>query len=178
MLLALICSGQTTFVMRPYRWTSRRASANESLGILASTSTWPVNSLDPRRHSVSGRSRTGSPIHPPSLSLSVCVCVCVCVCVLFRLSCSLAMVVSLRLSPTLLHPLTLTLTNSLYAVFLDPIVVAPLGAAALVFNFIFAYWLVGTKITNQDLIGTFLIIIGAVLIPIFGDTPKEGKHGV
>ena len=52
--------------------------------------------------------------------------------------------------------------------------VAPLGAAALVFNFIFAYALVGTRITNQDLLGTFLIIVGAILVAYFGDVPKDG----
>ncbi len=59
-------------------------------------------------------------------------------------------------------------------VFLQPSVVAPLGAASLVFNFIFAYIFVGTKITNRDMYGTVGIIFGAVLVAIFGDVPKDG----
>lgn len=57
--------------------------------------------------------------------------------------------------------------------FLQPAVVASLGSAALIFNFIFAYLLVGTRITVKEIIATVFIIIGAALVAVFGDVPKS-----
>lgn len=59
--------------------------------------------------------------------------------------------------------------------FLQPAVVAPLGAAALVFNLIFASVLNKTRISKNDIIGISLIIGSTVLIAIFGEAPKESK---
>ncbi|CAI2173646.1 2501_t:CDS:2, partial [Funneliformis geosporum] len=46
--------------------------------------------------------------------------------------------------------------------------VAPLGSVSLIFNFIFARILVGTKITRKDIIGTFVVILSVIWIVIFG----------
>ncbi|CAH7669922.1 expressed protein, partial [Phakopsora pachyrhizi] len=40
--------------------------------------------------------------------------------------------------------------------------VAPLGSASLIFNFLFARWLLGTRITTLDALGTLVIIIGVI----------------
>ncbi|KAG0354554.1 hypothetical protein BGZ54_001591, partial [Gamsiella multidivaricata] len=46
--------------------------------------------------------------------------------------------------------------------------VAPLGSAALIFNFIFAKILVGTRITKKDVVGTVVVTFSVVWIVIFG----------
>ncbi|KAI8598727.1 hypothetical protein EDD21DRAFT_308994, partial [Dissophora ornata] len=46
--------------------------------------------------------------------------------------------------------------------------VAPLGSIALIFNFIFAKILVGTKITRKDVLGTIVVMFSVVWIVIFG----------
>ncbi|CAG8651824.1 13620_t:CDS:2 [Funneliformis caledonium] len=46
--------------------------------------------------------------------------------------------------------------------------VAPLGSVSLIFNFVFARMLVGTKITRKDIIGTFVVILSVIWIVIFG----------
>ncbi|KAG0742152.1 hypothetical protein G6F57_005682 [Rhizopus arrhizus] len=46
--------------------------------------------------------------------------------------------------------------------------VAPLGSVALIFNFIFAKILVGTKITRKDVLGTFVVIASVIWIVVFG----------
>lgn len=45
---------------------------------------------------------------------------------------------------------------------------APLGSVALIFNFIFAKILVGTKITRKDVLGTFVVIASVIWIVVFG----------
>ncbi|CAG8654553.1 25258_t:CDS:2 [Dentiscutata erythropus] len=52
--------------------------------------------------------------------------------------------------------------------FLQPQWVAPLGSVSLIFNFIFARVLVGTKITKQDLWGTLVIVISVIWVVGFG----------
>ncbi|KAI5478684.1 DUF805 domain membrane protein [Pseudohyphozyma bogoriensis] len=47
--------------------------------------------------------------------------------------------------------------------------VAPLGSTSLIFNFIFAYLLVGTPVTKFDIIGTFVIVFGVVGTVVFGN---------
>ncbi|GAA5981382.1 hypothetical protein JCM11641_005301 [Rhodosporidiobolus odoratus] len=47
--------------------------------------------------------------------------------------------------------------------------VAPLGSTSLVFNFLFAFWLVGTPITRLDIIGTITIVVGVVGVVVFGN---------
>ena len=57
--------------------------------------------------------------------------------------------------------------------FLQPAVVAPLGSITLIFNLMFSAVLVGTKIRRMDIVGTFLVILAATLIAIFGQMPKS-----
>ncbi|KAK6903006.1 hypothetical protein L486_06461 [Kwoniella mangroviensis CBS 10435] len=58
--------------------------------------------------------------------------------------------------------------------YLRPDWVAPLGSSSLVFNFLFAYWLVGTPVTPTDIHGTIIIILGVILIIIFSSI----NHGL
>ncbi|KAI0035873.1 hypothetical protein K488DRAFT_37109, partial [Vararia minispora EC-137] len=46
--------------------------------------------------------------------------------------------------------------------------VAPLGSTSLIFNFLFARFLVGTPVTMNDIYGTVVVIIGVVGIVAFG----------
>ncbi|KAL1919414.1 uncharacterized protein VTP21DRAFT_2107 [Calcarisporiella thermophila] len=54
--------------------------------------------------------------------------------------------------------------------------VAPLGSASLIFNFIFARMLVGTRITRQDVIGTCVVIASVIVIVVvsgMGGDPQD-----
>ncbi|KAJ7703114.1 hypothetical protein B0H17DRAFT_922465 [Mycena rosella] len=46
--------------------------------------------------------------------------------------------------------------------------VAPLGSSSLVFNFLFARFLVGTPVTSTDIYGTIVVVLGVVGIVAFG----------
>ncbi|CAA7259134.1 unnamed protein product [Cyclocybe aegerita] len=46
--------------------------------------------------------------------------------------------------------------------------VAPLGSTSLVFNFLFARFLVGTPVTKTDIYGTIVVILGVIGIVAFG----------
>ncbi|PPQ63488.1 hypothetical protein CVT24_005145 [Panaeolus cyanescens] len=46
--------------------------------------------------------------------------------------------------------------------------VAPLGSTSLVFNFLFARFLVGTPVTSTDIYGTVVVILGVIGIVAFG----------
>ncbi|KZT68262.1 hypothetical protein DAEQUDRAFT_692718 [Daedalea quercina L-15889] len=46
--------------------------------------------------------------------------------------------------------------------------VAPLGSTSLIFNFLFAKFLVDTPVTNYDIYGTIVVILGVVGIVAFG----------
>ncbi|KAL0956504.1 hypothetical protein HGRIS_002647 [Hohenbuehelia grisea] len=46
--------------------------------------------------------------------------------------------------------------------------VAPLGSTSLVFNFLFARFLVGTPVTHTDIYGTIIVVLGVVGIVAFG----------
>ncbi|KAJ7593661.1 hypothetical protein C8J56DRAFT_924783 [Mycena floridula] len=46
--------------------------------------------------------------------------------------------------------------------------VAPLGSTSLVFNFLFARFLVGTPVTSTDIYGTIIVILGVIGIVAFG----------
>ncbi|KZP05282.1 hypothetical protein FIBSPDRAFT_843111 [Athelia psychrophila] len=46
--------------------------------------------------------------------------------------------------------------------------VAPLGSSSLVFNFLFARFLVGTPVTKTDIWGTIVVVIGVIGIVAFG----------
>jgi hypothetical protein len=72
--------------------------------------------------------------------------------------------------------------------YLRPDWVAPLGSTALIFNFIFARWLVGTRklmnesvhkpnapaVTATDIRGTAVIVLGVILIMVFSSI----NHGL
>ncbi|KAI9572172.1 hypothetical protein HD554DRAFT_2067586 [Boletus coccyginus] len=46
--------------------------------------------------------------------------------------------------------------------------VAPLGSTSLVFNFLFARFLVGTPVTQTDIYGTIIVVVGVIGIVAFG----------
>ncbi|KAJ6499973.1 hypothetical protein C8R47DRAFT_1109812, partial [Mycena vitilis] len=46
--------------------------------------------------------------------------------------------------------------------------VAPLGSTSLVFNFLFARFLVGTPVTSTDIYGTVVVVLGVIGIVAFG----------
>ncbi|KAH7888575.1 hypothetical protein F5I97DRAFT_1853773 [Phlebopus sp. FC_14] len=46
--------------------------------------------------------------------------------------------------------------------------VAPLGSTSLVFNFLFARFLVGTPVTRTDIYGTVIVVLGVIGIVAFG----------
>lgn len=52
--------------------------------------------------------------------------------------------------------------------------VAPLGSTSLIFNFLFARWLLGTKITILDAAGTLVVILGVVGVIGFGNIRQAG----
>ncbi|KAF9902150.1 hypothetical protein EC991_005230 [Linnemannia zychae] len=52
--------------------------------------------------------------------------------------------------------------------------VAPLGSIALIFNFVFAKILVGTRITKMDVYGTIVVMISVVWIVVFGGMNSAG----
>ncbi|KNZ60075.1 hypothetical protein VP01_1613g2 [Puccinia sorghi] len=52
--------------------------------------------------------------------------------------------------------------------------VAPLGSTSLIFNFLFARWLLGTKITMLDAVGTLVVILGVVGVIGFGNIRQAG----
>jgi hypothetical protein len=52
--------------------------------------------------------------------------------------------------------------------------VAPLGSTSLIFNFLFARWLLGTKITALDAVGTLVVILGVVGVIGFGNIRQAG----
>ncbi|KAG0043467.1 hypothetical protein BGZ83_011359 [Gryganskiella cystojenkinii] len=52
--------------------------------------------------------------------------------------------------------------------------VAPLGSIALIFNFIFAKILVGTRITQRDVLGTVIVMVSVVWIVCFGNMNSAG----
>ncbi|KAG0027700.1 hypothetical protein BGZ82_008802 [Podila clonocystis] len=52
--------------------------------------------------------------------------------------------------------------------------VAPLGSMALIFNFIFAKILVGTRIVRKDVWGTIVVMISVIWIVVFGGMNSSG----
>ncbi|KAF9299182.1 hypothetical protein BGZ74_009016 [Mortierella antarctica] len=52
--------------------------------------------------------------------------------------------------------------------------VAPLGSIALIFNFIFAKILVGTRIVKRDVWGTIVVMISVIWIVVFGGMNSSG----
>ncbi|WWC89967.1 uncharacterized protein L201_004896 [Kwoniella dendrophila CBS 6074] len=68
----------------------------------------------------------------------------------------------------------ITVGSPLALRYLRPDWVAPLGSSSLVFNFLFAHWLVGTPVTPTDIHGTIIIILGVILIIIFSSI----NHGL
>lgn len=62
--------------------------------------------------------------------------------------------------------------------YLRPDWVAPLGSSSLVFNFMFAHWLVGTPVTPTDIRGTGVIVLGVILILVFSSINHGLTQGV
>ncbi|KAF9203042.1 hypothetical protein BGZ49_006872 [Haplosporangium sp. Z 27] len=70
------------------------------------------------------------------------------------------------------------LTGTLFSIgYLPVIILAPLGAVTLVFNALFARLLLGDHFSRQSALGTFLILLGAVMIGLFGIVP-EPSHSL
>ncbi|KZO93096.1 hypothetical protein CALVIDRAFT_540349 [Calocera viscosa TUFC12733] len=67
-----------------------------------------------------------------------------------------------------LYILSQLLGSTLALQYLRAEYVAPLGATSLIFNFLFASWLVGTPVTKTDIRGTVTVIIGVIGIVVFG----------
>ncbi|CAG8535990.1 7945_t:CDS:2 [Dentiscutata heterogama] len=61
--------------------------------------------------------------------------------------------------------------------YLPIIILAPLGAVTLIFNAFFAQLLLGDVFSRQSVIGTFFILIGAVMIAFFG-VVKAQNHSL
>ncbi|EDR08789.1 uncharacterized protein LACBIDRAFT_296209 [Laccaria bicolor S238N-H82] len=55
--------------------------------------------------------------------------------------------------------------------------VAPLGSSSLVFNFLFARFLVGTPVTSTDVYGTIVVVLGVVGIVAFGSINSGLSNG-
>ncbi|KAF9353780.1 hypothetical protein BGX26_008450 [Mortierella sp. AD094] len=70
------------------------------------------------------------------------------------------------------------LTGTIFSIgYLPVIILAPLGAVTLVFNALFARLLLGDRFSRQSAIGTFLILLGAIMIGLFGIVP-EPSHSL
>ncbi|KZT54231.1 hypothetical protein CALCODRAFT_439009 [Calocera cornea HHB12733] len=67
-----------------------------------------------------------------------------------------------------LYILSQLLGSTLALQYLRAEYVAPLGATSLIFNFLFASWLVGTPVTRTDIRGTVIVILGVIGIVVFG----------
>ncbi|KAF9968931.1 hypothetical protein BGZ73_009013 [Actinomortierella ambigua] len=69
-------------------------------------------------------------------------------------------------------------TGTIFSIgYLPVIILAPLGAVTLVFNALFAKLLLGDHFTKQSAFGTCLILLGAILIGLFGVVP-EPSHSL
>ncbi|KAG0264087.1 hypothetical protein BG011_007482 [Mortierella polycephala] len=70
------------------------------------------------------------------------------------------------------------LTGTIFSIgYLPVIILAPLGAVTLVFNALFARLLLGDVFSRQSAFGTFLILLGAIMIGLFGVVP-EPNHSL
>ncbi|KAF9376696.1 hypothetical protein CPB97_010659 [Podila verticillata] len=70
------------------------------------------------------------------------------------------------------------LTGTIFSIgYLPVIILAPLGAVTLVFNALFARLLLGDVFSRQSAIGTMLILLGAIMIGLFGVVP-EPSHSL
>ncbi|KAJ3027143.1 hypothetical protein HK097_006223, partial [Rhizophlyctis rosea] len=62
--------------------------------------------------------------------------------------------------------------------FISPVVLAPLGAAGLIFNVMFSRVFLGTRITGYDWAGTVLIVLGCAIVSTFGSQEPEEKQTI
>ncbi|KAF9955871.1 hypothetical protein BGZ72_003318 [Mortierella alpina] len=70
------------------------------------------------------------------------------------------------------------LTGTIFSIgYLPVIILAPLAAVTLVFNALFARLLLGDVFSRQSAAGTFLILLGAITIGLFGVVP-EPSHSL
>ncbi|KAI8915016.1 hypothetical protein DFJ77DRAFT_464317 [Powellomyces hirtus] len=60
--------------------------------------------------------------------------------------------------------------------FVSPVVLAPLGSASLIFNVIFSRLFLGTRITRNDWLGTFFVVVGCAIVSTFGSSAPEKKQ--
>ncbi|KAG5457545.1 MAG: hypothetical protein BJ554DRAFT_2405 [Olpidium bornovanus] len=58
---------------------------------------------------------------------------------------------------------------------LPPLFVAPLGAMTLIFNFLIARFLVGTRITRKDTLGTVIVICSVVCIVLLANLKDDDR---
>ncbi|BGP17792.1 hypothetical protein JCM10213_001706 [Rhodosporidiobolus nylandii] len=75
----------------------------------------------------------------------------------------------------LLYIASQVLGSTLALAYMPAQYVAPLGSTSLVFNFLFAFWLVGTPITRVDIFGTLVIVVGVVGVVVFGNHKTENS---
>ncbi|KAJ3181734.1 hypothetical protein HDU87_000752 [Geranomyces variabilis] len=62
--------------------------------------------------------------------------------------------------------------------FVSPVVLAPLGSASLIFNVIFSRLFLGTRITGNDWLGTFFVVVGCAIVSTFGSGAPEKKQNL
>ncbi|KAJ3101345.1 hypothetical protein HDU96_010001 [Phlyctochytrium bullatum] len=63
-------------------------------------------------------------------------------------------------------------------IFISPMLLAPLGSAGLIFNVLFSALLLGTRVTIWEVGGTILIVLGGVMVSVFGGSSDEGPGSV
>ncbi|PVG02356.1 hypothetical protein CPB86DRAFT_750890 [Serendipita vermifera] len=72
----------------------------------------------------------------------------------------------------ILYILSQLIGSTLALEFIRAEYVAPLGSSSLIFNFLFASWLVGTPVTRNDIYGTIIVVVGVIGIVAFGSINK------
>ncbi|KAI9322630.1 hypothetical protein BX666DRAFT_1848832 [Dichotomocladium elegans] len=74
--------------------------------------------------------------------------------------------------------LTANITGSVFSIgYLPVVILAPIGAMSLVFNSVAARIVLGDPFTKRNIIGTLLIIVGALLVGMFG-VIQEPNHSL
>ncbi|KAI8391226.1 uncharacterized protein BYT42DRAFT_556104 [Radiomyces spectabilis] len=83
----------------------------------------------------------------------------------------------LWVSGFLIYTLSTIVGSTITIGYLPIVILAPIGAIGLVFNAIFARLVLGDPFTARTVLGTSLIVVGAVLVGGFGVVP-EPKHSL
>ncbi|KAJ3036263.1 hypothetical protein HDV00_002919, partial [Rhizophlyctis rosea] len=63
-------------------------------------------------------------------------------------------------------------------IFISPVVLAPLGAAGLIFNVVFSRIFLGTRITGYDWAGTVLIVLGCAIVSLFASQGPDDNQKI